>query len=543
MARPTLLLVTLLLFTLTPALAQDGRQTERPIKPVDLPMSFSGNYGELRHNHFHQGLDWRVGGKVGDPIHAIKSGYVSQVSVSNTGYGNAVYICHYDGTMSVYGHMLRFREDIAARVKEAQYERESFEVTVAFQPDEFPLEQGDVFGRVGNTGSSGGPHLHMEVRDTEKNLPMNYLSMGYYSVEDNLAPRYMRVAFYGLDTLTIPNAYRIAMIRNPLSWRKTVRLPHKSYVAMDAHDVQDGTTGKLAVEEYKVILDEKEIFHFKIGDVGFTEGRYIKSMRQNGEAGADLIKSRMDPSNLLSDRVTAVNDGLIVLDDFNEHNLRLEAMDGFGNRSVIRMTVRRDDSVSAPSRKKDTTAVEKQWLWYTPNVIDCDEFSYILPLGALYNNANVLYRKVAERDSSAGILTNVWEISSESTPLHKNGRIRFNVDIPEELAGKTFMANWNNGRLTLSGENVGFGRYCLATDTEAPEITMDRNGRIRVRDDRSGVGSIRVEIDGEWHLFKFYRGIVTILDRESIRRGSHKIKVAAIDNCGNRSEFTKTVKF
>lgn len=536
------LVVTAFVLSMFPVFAQDSQKAERPIKPVDLPMSFSGNYGELRHNHFHQGLDWRVGGKVGDPIHAIKSGYIHQVSVSNTGYGNAVYITHYDGTTSVYGHMLGFREDIAARVKKAQYERESFSVTVEFEPDEFPLKQGDVFGRVGNTGSSGGPHLHMEVRDTEKNLPMNYLSMGYYDVEDNLAPSYMRVAFYGLDTLPIPNAHRIAMIRNPLLWNKTVMLPHKSYVAIDAHDIQNGTSGKLAVEDYRVLLDGKQIFHFKIGDVGFTEGRFIQSMRQNGETGADLIKSHVDPYNLLSDRIEAENDGLIILDDFQEHNLRLEATDGFGNRSVIRMTVRREDSSFQP-KNSGAAGIERQWLWYTPNVIDCDGFSYVLQPGSLYNNANVSYRKVADRDSSAGILSDIWEISSKGTALEKNGKISFKAEVPEALCDKTFIASWNNGRLSWAGERVGFGRYCLAVDTKAPEISMDKSGRIRIKDDRSGVDTVRLEIDGEWHLFKYYRGILTILDRESIRKGNHKIKVAATDNCGNRSEFTKTVKF
>ena len=90
---------------------------EQAVRPLDVPMSFSGTYGELRHDHFHSGLDWRVGGKVGDPIHAIKSGYISRVSVSPWGYGNGLYITHPDGTTSVYGHMLRFRDDVARRVE------------------------------------------------------------------------------------------------------------------------------------------------------------------------------------------------------------------------------------------------------------------------------------------------------------------------------------------------------------------------------------------------------------------------------------------
>ena len=127
---------------------------ERPIRPLDVPMSFAGTYGELRHDHFHGGLDWRVCGQVGDPIHAVKSGWVSRVSVSVWGYGNGLYITHPDGTTSVYGHMLGFRDDIAARVEEAQYAQESFNVNLIFEPREIPVQQGDIIGQVGSTGLS-----------------------------------------------------------------------------------------------------------------------------------------------------------------------------------------------------------------------------------------------------------------------------------------------------------------------------------------------------------------------------------------------------
>ncbi|MCR5827618.1 MAG: M23 family peptidase, partial [Bacteroidales bacterium] len=63
-------------------------------RPLDLPMSFASSYGELRHDHFHGGIDFRTGGKTGDPIHSIKDGYVSRISVSTTGYGNGIYITH-----------------------------------------------------------------------------------------------------------------------------------------------------------------------------------------------------------------------------------------------------------------------------------------------------------------------------------------------------------------------------------------------------------------------------------------------------------------
>jgi len=517
---------------------------ETAIKPVNVPMSFSGTYGELRHNHFHQGVDWRVGGKVGDPIHAIKSGYVWKVSVSNTGYGNAVYINHPDGTTSVYGHMLSFREDLAARVKEEQYARESFSVTLEFSPEEYPLAQGDVIGKVGNTGASAGPHLHMEVRETQNNLPLNYISMGYYSPQDNMAPHFRRTFFYGLDTTSvIPRPYKVASIYNPLMNSKLIELPAISYVAVDAYDIQNGTSGKLAVEEYGVFLDGGEIFHFKVGNVGYEEGPYISSLIQQGEGGADLVKSRIDPGNLLSLKTSSVNDGLILLDDFDTHDLKLEATDEHGNKSVVKFKIRRNDSIEPHRTEVDSTVKQVPLLWYTPNIIVDGDFSYILPVGALTASSTAQYRIIAPKDSVNGIWSDVWSITAPGVALQKNGRIKIKSNVPEELADKAFIARYFKGSLSYAGSRVGFGAYCIATDTQSPVIEMDNRGRIRIKDDRSGVDSVRLEIDGEWHLFKYYRGVLTILDKQSLTKGSHKIKITAIDNCGNSSVFEKTLKF
>ncbi len=513
---------------------------EKPIKPIDMPMSFSGNYGELRHNHFHQGLDWRVGGKVGDPIHAIKSGYVSRISVSNTGYGNAVYITHPDGTYSVYGHMLSFRSDIAARVKEEQYARKSFAVNFFPEPDEFPLKQGDVFGKVGNTGSSGGPHLHMEVRETEKDLPLNYIALGYYSPEDSMCPVFRRVSFYGLDTLAVPTSKLLTAIRDPKQYTSVVELPHRSYVAVDAYDTQNGTTGKLAVEQYRVTLDDRQIFRFNVGDVSYTEGPYIRSLVQQGVSGADMVKSRMDPGNLLQCKSEWEDDGLIILEDYDTHKLRIEISDLDGNSSSVTFKVRRNDS-REPSVKIDTAAIRREFIWSIPNVLQEEGITYVLPVGALCGNAVFNFKKVATVDSEKRIFSDVWEISSPGTPLMSKGILKLESFVPDSLVSKSFLASVDaGGVLSWAGTKVGPGRYCIALDTDAPRIVPEK-GRYRIKDDRSGVAEVSLEIDGQWHLFKFYRGVLTILDRGSISKGTHRLTITATDNCGNTSEYSGTL--
>lgn len=526
---------------------------EQAIRPLNVPMSFSGTYGELRHDHFHSGVDWRVGGKVGDDIHAIKSGYVSRVSVSPWGYGNGLYITHPDGTTSVYGHMLRFFDALARRVEEEQYSQESFSVNLTFGPDEFPVRQGDVVGQVGNTGSSAGPHLHMEIRDTEKDLTLNFISRGVYKPLDKTSPQFHRVAFYAVDTLPVPGSWRIHNLKNPTAVRDTLKLPRRSYVAVDATDRQEGTGAKLAVEEYRVSLDDTLLFSFKVGDMPFDAGRYIKSLieyRESRGGGRDLVKSQVDPNNLLADRIECHNGGLIILDDEAVHTVRLDAIDEHGNRATVRYKVRRDDGFQAPAQ--DTSYNTTPWLWYMQNMISDGDMTYYLPAGALYNNINFTWKKVADADPSRGIVSEVWRVGSPDIPLQMPGELELAAEIPEGLEDKAYMANYGE-KLTYAGVQVRFGTYCVAVDTEAPtiqflgnkgEIVSGSTIRIRVRDNASGVSDTRVEIDGKWYLSMFKRNIVSLeLKEDRVRRGRHEIKIIATDNCGNEACETREFSY
>lgn len=143
-------------------------------KPLDIPLILSGNFGELRNNHFHSGLDFKTQGRIGFPVHSAADGYVSRVVVSPWGFGRAVYITHPElGITTVYGHLDSFSPAIDRRVRDIQYEREQFSVDLSFKPGEIPVTKGERIATSGNAGSSGGPHLHMDVRDTESEDPLD----------------------------------------------------------------------------------------------------------------------------------------------------------------------------------------------------------------------------------------------------------------------------------------------------------------------------------------------------------------------------------
>ena len=175
-------------------LISDKLSITSPIKP---PFFFAGDFGELRPSHFHSGLDFRTMGKTGVPVFAVKEGYISRIGISPVGYGNALYMSHPDGTTSVYGHLEKFHPKIQHYLKSKQYDHETFQINLTPSSGEFQFSKGDIIAWSGNTGSSGGPHLHFEIRDTKSERASNPLFI-LPGITDNSAPKVIALNVYPL---------------------------------------------------------------------------------------------------------------------------------------------------------------------------------------------------------------------------------------------------------------------------------------------------------------------------------------------------------
>ena len=164
-------------------------------KPLDIPIYLSATFGEIRPNHIHAGLDIKTQGVEGKKVFAVADGYISRIGVSPYGYGNVLYITHYDGYTSVYAHLQRFSGEIAKYVKDYQYKHKKFASQIYPDKDRFPMKKGDLIAYSGNSGGSGGPHLHFEIRHTLSEKPVNPMYFGY-QIEDNVRPLIQGVAVY-----------------------------------------------------------------------------------------------------------------------------------------------------------------------------------------------------------------------------------------------------------------------------------------------------------------------------------------------------------
>ena len=179
----------LILFTLIQLLIVhiSGQNNYSFHPPVKIPIFLSGNFGEIRSDHFHSGIDIKTQGTVGHPVFSVEKGYVSRIKVQANGYGNSIYVTHPNGYTSVYGHLDGYRDDIAAYVKKVQYKRESFSVDLYMEPGVFQVDRGEFLAYSGNTGGSSGPHLHFEIRTASNQHPTNVLKYNF-DIEDRRGP-------------------------------------------------------------------------------------------------------------------------------------------------------------------------------------------------------------------------------------------------------------------------------------------------------------------------------------------------------------------
>ena len=105
-----------------------------PVVGARLTAGF-GDYGLWSHSH--TGQDFAA--PYGTPVHAIGDGKIVFAGYEGA-YGNKIAIQHADGTVSWYAHMSEFLKTSGT------------------------VKAGDVIGRIGTTGNTTGPHLHLEVR-------------------------------------------------------------------------------------------------------------------------------------------------------------------------------------------------------------------------------------------------------------------------------------------------------------------------------------------------------------------------------------------
>lgn len=529
-------------------------------KPMDIPVLLSGNFGELRSNHFHSGIDFKTQGVEGKPIHSVQDGYVSRISVSPWGYGNGLYITHPDGTTTVYGHLQKFSQKITAYLKEKQYEQESFNVNLSLTPDELPVKEGELVALSGNTGSSGGPHLHFEVRDTETEEPMDPIEYYKDLIKDTQAPKIQGIMVYSMPGKGVVNGSRRKLELKPVTaknGKQTLNGKIEAWgeigLAVKGYDYMDNTSNIYGIKDITLTADSQVIFHSNLDRFAFDESRYLNSFtdfEEWKEHRSFYIKSFVDPGNRLR-FIESLNRGILTIDEPRTYHLTYQLADAFGNTTRLSIQI---EGKEQPIPEVDMENTEL-FHWWSDNRFGAKGIRLTIPKGNLYDD--LYFRYSVKEDSAALGATHI--LHNKPVAFHKSAKLSLRLQT-DTLDNKLQygIVRLQNGRRSWTGgvyrngwvdaDIKETGSYTLGQDLVPPTITplnpatwvSKQAIALRLSDNLSGVQTYRGEIDGQYVLFEMNsKSVITYhFDKERLARGKHTLKLVVTDACGNQSTYT-----
>ena len=531
--------------------------------PIVLPPRLSGNFGELRNNHFHSGIDYKTQGTVNHPVFAIAEGYVARINVSPAGYGLAMYINHPDGKTSVYAHLNSFSKKIADYVVEQQYKKQSYSVELYPEPGLLRIEKGEQIALSGNTGSSGGPHLHFEIRETGSQKALEPLLFFSHTIPDTQKPDIRAIAFYPIDGKGAVNAsaeiLRVNIPKSksgtPLALPQIVNAWGQIGVAVKAYDRMDGQSNIYGVKNVRLFVDEKKVFESIVNEITFSQTRMLNTFIDFEDwrrRSSFFMKSFVEPGNALP-YYTAENNGFIHINEERDYKLRYELQDFHGNTLAYSFVVK-GKKQSIP----ETPKCDHVMAWNLPNnYIDFD-FSLNIPTGNLYDNFCYRHRRVVSDTYLSDIhqtgdkpaplhgRASMWIKLKTDTSVHKN---RYGiVEIPDKGKTRWIGGTYKNGGLETTIPELG-KRYAVEQDTVAPLIApvnpetwvSKRKIEIRLTDEKSGISTFRGAIDGNFALFShdMKSAVYTYCfdDSRIEKNRKHELLFTATDNAGNNSRY------
>ena len=478
---------------------------EEYIYPIrDVEGLYSANFGEMRPGHFHAGIDIKTDGAEGKPLVAVADGYVSRVSLGAYGYGRAVYLTLHNGTTAVYGHLQRFRKDIEERVREERHARRSNSVNLWFGPDTWPVKQGDVVGYSGNSGSSMGPHLHYELRDTRTQRLYNVVSAGIIRPHDDLPPRIMRIHYIEVDTVqgvpvhSRPESY--AVVRSAggnyrLTREEPVGAGRKGYFVVEASDRRNGVGNTFGLWRLALSADGKPLFEYRMDGFEQANSRccdavsyYPLQLTSRNEVirAAQLAQSPACFYPVMEER------GIIRTEAGQTRRIRIEAWDDCGNRSQLEFDI----------------------------------------LGRTES-----FR--AKADSAATVLT---PGRTGIVLAARNAKGRLTCIGGKYADGAVTATTRTTGELFVVADTIPPRIRPLFTD--GADLTRAPAMRFRVGDNFSGIASCTLFIDGKWLPCDRLpmQGTLIHLFEEPPARKSHSVRLTLTDACGNTACWEGTIR-
>jgi hypothetical protein len=557
-----ILLLILLFYFASPIKSQNEYPKNYFRSPVDFRILLSGTFGELRSDHFHAGIDIKTRQVEGAAVYAVADGFVSRVKISAFGYGKTIYLTHPNGYVSVYGHLSKFEDSLAVFVKAQHYMRKSFELNLYLKKGQFNYLKGDTVALSGNSGGSGGPHLHFEIRDEKTQEPLNPLMFGF-DVKDFIKPTINSIRVYPIRKE--PFNLELGRLGENYFLKEgdTIGLPQNFYLGINTIDKQNDSHNNNGVYEVELYLDSLKVYGNRQERLNFSTGRYINTFidyAYYSNHKRRYQKAFVGTHNRLKIYTEVKNNGLINLSDKGFHQISYKVKDANGNTSQLKFYAFADDENKFESIQADTI---KKAVFYADqdNNFEFGNLKLSLPLNALYDS---LYFHFDVLPIQTNTYSPIYRLHRKEVPLHLFIKLSIETDsIPESMKSKLLIARvedenysthntkWENNWATASIRS--FGDYTIVADTIPPQIKLVNSSKkkgliadskisFNIKDELSGIKKYNGYLNNEWVLFEHDAKNDLIFHYVELERllEVNELKIEVIDRVGNSSVFERT---
>ncbi|MEP6615190.1 MAG: M23 family metallopeptidase [Ginsengibacter sp.] len=539
------------------------------VYPVGAVIGLAANFGELRPNHYHMGLDCKTDRKQNMPVYAAAEGYIAHVRIEPSGFGRAIYINHPNGLTTLYGHLNDFSPELEKYVKEQQYKLQQWQVFLDIPPGLFPVTQKQLIAFSGNTGGSQGPHLHFEIRDTKTDKVLNPLLFGF-PIKDDVPPTILRLAIYDrcLSTYSqnprLLGLNKVNGIYTPASQLVLLNTDKVSF-GISAFDRSTGSANPNGIYEAVIYNNGIAEVGFQIDSISYDETRYLNAhidhkLRASGGPFVEHL-SRLPgyPEGVYRD---FNGNGVIDIEDDSVHHIKIVVKDTYANSSVLEFNVKRG-SQNKNNNLGATGHPEKNFHPGFVNIFEKDDIQLILSETDLYDSVAFNY---AKRSPVSGLsVSDQHVVETDMVPVHGYFTIRLkaNRSLTPDEANRIIIQRTGGPKTDVqkplregdwfTGHFRNFGNFQLLIDNTPPVITpigIRENANLShasqvifvVRDNYDEIKNFRAELDGKWLRFTNDKGRSFIYKfDEMCIPGIHELKVSVEDEAGNTT--TKSFHF
>ena len=523
--------------------------------PLELKPKLNANFGEMRPNHFHMGLDLSTDSRENIPVYAPADGYIARIKIEQGGFGRALYLNHPNGLTTLYAHMNRFIPEAELYLKARQYDSSTWAIDLNISEKVFPMKKGQLIGYSGNTGASQGPHVHFEIRDTKTENCYNPLRF-MFPIVDHIAPSILKLAFYNRAKSIyeqVPKVVSLVKVGNSYKVPGLISLPFSDvFIGLFAIDRMNGVSNQYGIFKTELFHEEELISSFEMENIGYDKTRYQNGhidylTRSKGGAyfqmlfppisyGLNLYKPKEVPFSM------AINK--------SADAYMLKVFDAYGNMSSATFQLQ-----GSELKQVEAVGEGQKMIPENVNIVEDDMIRFVFNDDAFYDSFHFRYTTVD--DNAEDVISSTYKVANEHIPVqsyykvsikpNKNNAVtnlnkvlvrrtlRSKIEVKKAIPEKDFY--------TASFRELG--TFQLLEDRIPPVISsniysgerLSGSSRITIdiTDNNKTIKDFKATLDGQWLLFQPVGNRFFYYPDEHFPMGEHKLSVVVYDEVGNMS--------